>query len=497
MKPPSELPKRLPVGIWIRVSTDEQAQGDSPEHHEIRARTYAEAKDWEMREIYNLAGVSGKSVKEHPEAKRMLQDVKRGHIKGLIFSKLARFVRNTKELLEFADFFQEQNAALISLQEAIDTTTPVGRLFYTFVGAMAQWEREEIGDRIRVSVGIRAKLGKPLGGQAPYGYHWVAKKIVQHPDEAPIRKRAYELFAQYRRKGYVARLLNEAGYRTREGKEWYDMGVGRILADPSAKGVHIQNRSKKTGNWTSELKPESEWGYVEVEPIVSEELWTQVNQLMEEQRKASVRPGKRPKQLFAGIVSCKCGTRMYVPSTTPKYVCEKCRNRIPAVDLEAIFLDELKTFFTDPIRLAGHIQTAHKAAAEKEGLLETTRQQIQRVKDEMNRTHRLYLEGAVSVEGFKEFYGPAEERLKQLQAEQVRVQADVDIGRVNSFSVEAVLQEASDLQNRWPALSADEKRQIVESIVQSIIVDKDKQEIAITLSCLPTSVKTPNSQQHL
>src|SRR5207302_7873620 len=136
---------------------------------------------------------------------------------------------------------QEQNAALISIQESIDTTTPVGRLFYTIMAAMAQWEREEIGDRVRSSISVRAKLGKPIGGSAPYGYHWENKKLVQHPEEAPIRKRAYELYRQYHRKGYVAKLLNEAGHRTRGSRLWLDSIVGRILADPSAKGVYIHN----------------------------------------------------------------------------------------------------------------------------------------------------------------------------------------------------------------------------------------------------------------
>src|SRR3989442_241690 len=68
MKTTSELPKKLPVGIWIRVSTDDQAQGDSPEHHRIRAQSYAETKGWEVRELYDLAGVSGKSVKDHRAA---------------------------------------------------------------------------------------------------------------------------------------------------------------------------------------------------------------------------------------------------------------------------------------------------------------------------------------------------------------------------------------------------------------------------------------------
>src|SRR5437879_3491762 len=57
------------VGIWIRVSTDDQAQGDSPAHHEQRARDYAKFNGWTVVEVYDLAGVSGKSVMQHTEAK--------------------------------------------------------------------------------------------------------------------------------------------------------------------------------------------------------------------------------------------------------------------------------------------------------------------------------------------------------------------------------------------------------------------------------------------
>ena len=175
-----------PIGIWIRVSTEDQAKGESPEHHEERARSYAKSRGWEVKEIYDLAGQSGKAVMQHPEARRMMKDIERGHITGLVFSKLARLSRNRRELEDFSDYFNHHNSDLISLSEAIDTSTAGGRMFFHLLGVFAQWEREEITERVNASVLTRAKLGKSINGKSPYGYEWKDRKLVIRPAEAAI-----------------------------------------------------------------------------------------------------------------------------------------------------------------------------------------------------------------------------------------------------------------------------------------------------------------------
>lgn len=474
------------VGIWVRVSTEDQAAGESPEHHEKRARCYAESKGWQVAEVYNLAGVSGKAVLDHPEAKRMMADVKGGHITGLIFSKLARLARNTRELLDIADFFRDHDADLVSLGEAIDTSSPAGRLFFTMIAAMAQFEREEIASRVAASVPIRAKLGKPLGGAAPFGYQWKDRKLVPDPEQVPVVTLLFRLFAEHRRKKTVARLLNESGHRTRNGSKFSDTTVDRILRDPVAKGKRRANYTRSTGDkkhWVR--KPETEWIFTDVEPIVADELFDQVNAILDAQREKGRRPAKRAVQLFAGVTVCACGHKMYVPSNTPKYVCNKCRNKIPVEDLEAVFHDQLKSFVFAPTEIERYLEAADQAIAEKAELLRVLEREADRTEKERKHVLRLHLDGVMDQDAFVRDHRPLEERLMQLGEEIPDLQAQIDFLRIQRLSSDQILSEAKDLHGRWNELGREEKRHVIEQITNRITVSDA--EVEIDLCYLPVS----------
>ncbi len=468
----TKTPRR--VGVWIRVSTEDQAHGDSPQHHEHRARDYAKFNGWEVCEVYDLAGVSGKSVMEHPEAKRMLADLKRGHISALIFSKLARLARNTKELLDFAELFRSSGADMVSLQERIDTTSPAGRLFYTMIAAMAQWEREEIADRVKASIKVRAKLGKSLGGAAPFGYEWKNNKLIVNPTEAPVRKRMYELLAENRRMKSVARMLNDAGYRTRNGSHFTDTTVVRLVQDSTAKGLYRSNHTYRDSKGKLLAKPESEWVFTPVEAIVSEELWNQCKELLDG-RKANKPLGPKPVHLFAGLLFCGCGQKMYVFSRSPKYICPKCRSKIPMVDIEAIFRDELEGFFVSREKIQAHLASANEHLAGKRSRLESHAKRIEAVRSEMKKVYQLYQTDQVSPDGVWKLYRPPLE--------------------IHQVSAEEVVAEATNLHRLWPTLTAPEKRRIIESITEKIVITGEK--IDITLSYMPTSEELTKRQRNL
>ena len=176
---------------------------------------------------------------------------------------------------------------------------------------------------------------------------------------------------------------------------------------------------------------------------------------------------------------------MYVPSNSPKYTCYKCRNKITIEDLEGVFQHQLKNFFLSPSEVNTYLNRADEAIGEKEDLLRSLTEEQRGVSQEMEKVYRLYLEDQITPQGFGTRYKPLEERAGQIEEQLPEPQAEIDFLRIQYLSSDQILTEAQDLYSRWEDLSQEEKRKIVESITERIIVGES--EVTIHLAYLPSA----------
>lgn len=478
------------IGIWIRVSTDMQVQDESPEHHEKRARMYAEAKGWNVITVYRLDALSGKSILEYSETKRMLKDISDATISGIIFSRLSRLARNTKELLEISEIFRSCNADLISLAEAIDTSSPAGRLFFTIIAAMAQWEREEIAERVAASVPIRAKLGKPLGGAAPYGYRWHENELIIDENEAPIRKLMYEIFLKVKRKKSTALELNALGYRTRNGSLFTDTTIDRLLKDSTAKGIRVANYTKSLGegrNWVK--KPESDWIKLPCPAVVDEITWNDCNTILSTQHKKR-KVGPRTVHLLAGYIYCECGNKMYVYTESPVYKCKPCKRKIAVSDIDEIFHEQLRSFLVTDMDLETIALKSNETITEKENLLKNLKSEFNKLKKKTEEMVNLRLDGELSKEDFSELYKPLQEQVHQLEEQIPVLEAEIDFLKIHYLSTNTIQNDAKDLYTNWTSLPFQERRSVIETITEKLVIGADA--ISISLSYNPFTSNSPN-----
>jgi len=173
----------------------------------------------------------------------------------------------------------------------------------------------------------------------------------------------------------------------------------------------------------------------------------------------------------------------------------ECKHGGNTLDFICRARHELRAFFGQPKRIASHLQEADRNLTAKAALLDTHKREIAKAKEEMHQTHQLYLKQQISGDGFRDLYGPAEERLKQLQTELPKLEADVDLLNVNKLSADDVLHEATTLYDRWPTLPSDNKRRVVEAIIEKIVIGNG--EIDITFSHVPSSEELCKSQSRL
>ena len=143
------------VGLYVRVSTINGHQ--SPDMQLNDARAYCQLRSWPIIEDYVDRGVSG-AKDSRPELDRLMIDARRRKFDVVLVWKFDRFARSTSHLLRALEEFKALNIDFVSLTEGIDTSTPMGKMVFTVLGAVAELERSLIVERVKA--GMRTAKSK-------------------------------------------------------------------------------------------------------------------------------------------------------------------------------------------------------------------------------------------------------------------------------------------------------------------------------------------------
>lgn len=169
------------AAIYARVSTFDQ----DPENQLRELRAYAQARGWDAKEFVDR-GVSG-SKDSRPALDLMVKEAKRKKVGVIVVWRLDRLGRSLAHLVSLVDELNAVGVGLVSLGEALDTTTPSGRLILHVMGSLAEFERERIIERVRAGM-ARAKaqgkrMGRPCNEVSSEDLHRVAHLSVRDAAE--------------------------------------------------------------------------------------------------------------------------------------------------------------------------------------------------------------------------------------------------------------------------------------------------------------------------
>jgi hypothetical protein len=245
-------------------------------------------------------------------------------------------------------------------------------------------------------------MAKTRQGQAPYGFRWQGGRLHLEPEEASIRKLAFDLFLRIGTMGGVARELNRRGKTTRKGGAWSDMQVGRILQCPSAIGRYEIGEGGVANGGRSEI--------VECEPIVTKAVWDAVSRLIASRRVTEPAPAA---PTLSGLIWCSCGERMRWHGEAAEFSCAICRHTISEKEITAIFAADFQETLTAHPVLA--VAICGPAAARPAAIaLQKLQSEVHGCEQELIGVERMYREKAVDKRRFDELQRPLTRKLADL-----------------------------------------------------------------------------------
>src|SRR5271166_6657592 len=148
------------AALYARVSTKDK--GQDPEMQLTELREFAAKRGWQVAGEFVDVGVSG-SRDSRPQLDAMMRLAKTRKLDVIAVWKLDRFGRSLRHLVDTLEELKAVGCAFVSLRDNLDLTTPAGRMMFHVIGAMAEFERELIRERVRAGVAHARSKGQKLG----------------------------------------------------------------------------------------------------------------------------------------------------------------------------------------------------------------------------------------------------------------------------------------------------------------------------------------------
>jgi site-specific DNA recombinase len=347
----SQAAKR--VAIYARVSTTEQAEeGYSIDEQSRLLREWCDQQGYEVYNVYADRGISGKNITGRPSLQQLLNDSKKGKFDIVLVWKTNRLSRDILDTLKIVKVFEKHGVLFKSYTENFETETPQGQMQLHLMAMLAEYERKNIAENVRMGMIARAKEGSWNGGQV-LGYDTVempsenkkrkSTKLVINEKEAQTVRRIFQLYLDGNGYKSIANTVNKEGHRSKKNNYFSINAIKTILTNPIYVGYIRYNVRR---NWTQKRRnninpnPVIERGHHK--PIISEDVWRKAQTILEKRsnKPNRVHSGEYP---LTGILKCPaCGAGMVLGRTTNRnkdgtkrvleyYVCGAWKNKGTAV----------------------------------------------------------------------------------------------------------------------------------------------------------------------
>jgi site-specific DNA recombinase len=365
--------RKLRCAVYTRKSSEE---GLEQEFNSLDAQREAceayvasqKAEGWlPVPDRYDDGGCSGATL-ERPALRRLMADIEARRIDIVVVYKIDRLSRSLMDFAKLVEVFDRNDVTFVSVTQAFNTTTSMGRLTLNILLSFAQFEREVIGERIRDKFAASRKRGMWMGGFVPMGYDVKDRKLVVNAAEAAT---VQMIFEQFTRIGSATKLVRELVARrilNKRGK-LIDKGfLYKLLNNRVYIGEAVHKGTAFPG---------------EHQAIIARDLWDKVHAILRDSpRLRAARTRAQTPALLKGLLFGPTGCAMspthtrkggrlyryYVSQSVLKHGPDTCPiRRIPAAEIEAAVVDQLRGLLRAPEIIVG---TWRKALPKIEGLTE-------------------------------------------------------------------------------------------------------------------------------